>query len=93
MSKPATKAQKQRMAKVAELGCVICKGPAAIHHCGTHMGGGRDHDKIIPLCGAHHQTGGYGVALHAGKARWEELHGTEDELMRKVEEMLEMAVF
>jgi hypothetical protein len=35
---------------------------------------------VIPLCGVHHQTGGYGVALHAGRARWELHYGTEEGL-------------
>ena len=29
----------------------------------------------------HHQTGGYGVALHAGRAEWERRYGTQFELM------------
>jgi len=77
MSKNATAAQRRRMGKIAELGCVICKGPASIHHVGAHMGGGRNHDKVIPLCGSHHQTGGEGVALHHNRKAWEAVHGTE----------------
>lgn len=88
MRKQSTKAQKARMAAIAELGCIICQSPAAIHHTGTHMGGGRNHDCILPLCGFHHQTGGYGNAIHAGKKAWEDRFGTESELMQKVEKLL-----
>ena len=88
MCKTPTQAQKHRMAAVAELGCIVCGSPAAIHHTGTYMGGGRDHNHILPLCGFHHQTGGYGNALHAGKKAWEANYGTEIELMQKVEKRL-----
>ncbi len=75
----STAAEKRHMAKVAEMGCVIHYGaPAEIHHCGTHMGGGRDHMKVIPLCPRCHRGHGYGISLHDGKKKWEELNGTEE---------------
>ena len=77
----ATAAEKRRMAQVAALGCLICKRPAQVHHCFTHMGGGRDHKKVIPLCVDHHTGGGHGVAIHAGKTVWETIYGTEQELL------------
>lgn len=83
-------AQKKRMSRIASLGCLICKAPANIHHCDCYMGGGRDHDKVIPLCHVHHQNGGYGIALHAGKKAWEAIHGTEQELMDKTEMLLKI---
>ncbi len=88
--KQPTVAQKKRMSRIASLGCLICKAPANIHHCGTFLGGGRDDDNIIPLCHVHHQNGGYGVALHAGKKAWEAIHGTEQELMDKTERLLKI---
>jgi len=84
-----TKAESQHMSIVASLNCLICKSPAQIHHTGTHLGGGRDHSKVIPLCALHHTNGGYGVALHAGKAYWESLYGTEEDLLKQVDSMLE----
>ena len=33
--------------------------------------------RSIPLCHYHHQTGKHGAAIHAGKERWEQSHGTE----------------
>lgn len=82
-------AEKRHMARVASLGCIVCGGPANVHHCGTHMGGGRDHMRVIPLCHIHHQNGGYAVALHAGKKKWESIFGTENELLDKVDKMLQ----
>jgi len=87
--KAATAAQKRHMAKVANYGCSICGGIAEIHHTGTHMGGGRNHDNIIPLCHIHHRTGGHGVALHAGKKEWERLYGTEEEMLDTVRLLLD----
>lgn len=71
------------MDKVASLGCLICHGPATIHHCGTYMGGGRDHMKVLPLCW-HHHLGPEGIdGKHMGKRVWEAKYGTEEELLAK----------
>lgn len=43
-----------------------------------------DNFHVIPLCHAHHRTGGYGVAIHAGRKSWEEKFGTEAELLSQV---------
>jgi hypothetical protein len=52
------------------------------------MGGGRDDMKVIPLCHWHHQNGGYGIALHAGKKEWQKRYGTEEELIIKTYKIL-----
>ena len=55
----ATAKQKRRFDKISDLGCLPClidgipDTPATIHHC--HNYGYRDHNKVIPLCPAHHQ--------------------------------------
>jgi len=87
------KAEKEHMTRVADLGCIVCinefklDSPAAIHHID-----GRTkpdcHFKILPLCGAHHQTGGYGVALHAGRAEWEKKYGTQADLLKQVQGLI-----
>jgi len=87
-SKKKTKAERDHLDKVSRLGCLICNQPANIHHCGTYMGGGRDDMKVIPLCHWHHQNGGYGIALHAGKNEWQRIHGTEEDLLIKTNKML-----
>jgi len=84
-----TKAEKEWMSKVADLGCIVCKhqfliySPAAIHHIDGKTKPDA-HFKTLPLCPAHHQTGGYGVALHAGRAEWEKRYGTQAELLKHV---------
>ena len=44
--------------------------------------------KVLPLCPDHHQHGGIGVAFHAGRTTWERCYGTEEELLKQVEEEL-----
>jgi hypothetical protein len=77
--KRASKAEREYMAKVAELGCVICKAPAHVHHmlAGAGMGQKSSNFDTFGLCPDHHQNGGIGVAIHAGVKTWEEKHGTE----------------
>ncbi len=87
-SRKPTKSESAHMDRVQELSCLICQMPAEIHHCFTSMGGGRNHMKVIPLCPKHHRTGGYGVALHAGKKEFAKKYGTEIELIDKVIGML-----
>ena len=71
------------MAKVAGLGCLICRGPAEIHHVrfGQGMSQRASDYLIIPLCPVHHRTGGFGIAIHAGQKQFELQHGSELELL------------
>lgn len=90
--KPKTKAEKLHLSRVAALSCVVCRNqeygesPAEIHHCssGTGLAVRADHFQVIPLCHAHHRTGGYGVAIHAGRKSWEKKYGTESQLLTQV---------
>jgi hypothetical protein len=50
---------------------------------GTGLSVRADNFHVIPLCHAHHRTGG-GVAIHAGRKSWEEKFGTEGELLAQV---------
>ena len=77
--------QRRHLSKVAEIGCIICKMPAEIHHLRHGMGMGQRNNYLnaIPLCHKHHRTGGHGVALHAGQKTFEENFGTETELLEK----------
>ena len=85
--------ERRHMAAVAELGCCVCHlewgvySPAAIHHTEGKTKPGA-HLRVLGLCGTHHQTGGYGVALHAGRVEWERLHGTQAELLAWVAERI-----
>lgn len=87
-----TKAEKQHLNKIADLGCIVCrnsgygKSPAEIHHIrnGQGMSQRASNYEAIPLCHIHHRTGGYGVAFHAGKKAFESKYGTERELLSQV---------
>ena len=86
-----TKAEREHLDAVAELGCIICHRPATIHHMRTGMGMGQKNDNfhVIPLCPDHHQHGGYGVAYHAGSRIWEANFGTEEELHERTNDALQ----
>lgn len=98
--KPTTKAEKLHLSRVAALGCIVCRNleygesSAEIHHCssGTGLAVRADHFQVIPLCHAHHRTGGYGVAVHAGRKSWEKKYGTEADLLTLVRKELGMLI-
>lgn len=91
--KQPTKAERDHMARVAALGCLICQGPAEVHHVtdGPGMDQRASHYDTIPLCPRHHRTGGPGVALHAGEATWEARFGTQAELLARTRRLLGVA--
>jgi hypothetical protein len=76
---------------VAELGCIICRRPAQIHHIRSGMGLGQrnTNENVIPLCPEHHVSGGHGIAFHAGKKTWQKIYGTEQKLLEETRELLQ----
>lgn len=90
MSKAPTAAQRSAWSYIVELGCIVqgCDNPPAIHHCHTGAGGRKNHDKVIPLCHYHHQ-GERGIHT-LGRRVWARHYGTEEQLMRRVDELLGM---
>jgi len=67
--------QRRRWAKVVELGCLVCGGPAELHHCLHECGmSQRNHDHVAPLCAGHHRDAD--ISRHRNPAGWsdEELH-------------------
>ena len=78
-----TKAERAYFNKVVELGCIVCRMPAEIHHLRTGAGMGMKSKDVIPLCSNHHRNGGHGVAIHAGRLAFEANFGTELELLEK----------
>lgn len=87
---PLTPEEKGRFNIIAEMGCRVCGRPAEIHHATSGLGKSqRDHGSVFPLCPEHHRTGGYGVAIHAGRVKWEGLYGTEQSHVDFVNEYLE----
>jgi len=102
MAKQATKQEKRHMQAVASVGCVVCRNLGfapqpleytAIHHVrwGQGMAQRAPNHLTLPLCAKHHQTGGFGVAFHAGPHEWERRYGTEQVLLMQIYLMLENA--
>jgi hypothetical protein len=85
-----TKAERIHMAKVAELGCLLCGAIPELHHIRSGQGLGQraSNFEVLPLCSLHHRTGGPGIAFHAGRRTWEAQHGSERELLERVRGMI-----
>ena len=97
MAKAATAKEKVHLNKVAGMGCCVCvnlelgETPAEIHHIGNGtMAKRASNYEVIPLCHIHHRTGGYGVAVHAGRKSFEDNFGTEQELLAQTLEWLSL---
>jgi len=90
------KAERQHYDKLSQLGCIVCIREGfgytapCIHHIrhGVGMAQRSNYLQAIPLCGLHHQHGGYGVALHAGQKQFEANYGTEVELLEHTTKIL-----
>lgn len=96
VNKTRTKAVKEYMGRVAELGCIVCRNlgypgtPAELHHPRFLAGGGQKapDTEVIGLCPMHHRLGGYGVAFHAGPKEFEKFHGKEEDLLSQTKKIL-----
>ena len=91
--KVATKAEKEHMSKVAQMGCYACEvngieNHAEIHHIRKHTGTGLrpPHSDTIPLCSIHHRTGK--DSIHLGKKLFIKKYGTEQEILKIVKRRL-----
>ncbi|MGL4446341.1 MAG: Ref family recombination enhancement nuclease [Aeromonas sp.] len=92
MAKPSkTRAQRQHLAAVASLGCVVCRNlgfgpsPAEIHHVRTGQGMGQraSHYNVLPLCPVHHRAA-YPSGFHANPRGWQRAHGAESDLLIQI---------
>lgn len=91
-----TKAEKEHMDAVREIGCIVCRRlgrgrrPCEIHHIegktkpDTHF-------KVLPLCFEHHRMGSdkEPISRHPYKARFVKAYGTEYELLKAVQDILD----
>ena len=88
----ATKHEKEKLRKIAELGCSLCRHqgnegtPAELHH--IRRGGIRSRSPVIPLCTYHHR--GSNTSIHGmGRKRFEQEYGiTEEQLLEKTESLI-----
>ena len=92
-----TKDQKKYLAKVANLGCIICYRigyagtPSEIHHVrglGLGMGVRSSHYDTLPLCPEHHRGSKAGYHGLGRKAFERQYEVTEQQLLEQVKEML-----
>jgi len=63
------------MKRLAEMGCLICKRPAEIHHSKCFPG--RDHRYVMPLCPEHHRF--KGVHYHGNERKYLAQFGIDPE--------------
>ena len=93
-----TKTERAHWNLVAELGCLPCAKDGflntyvSIHHCDGRTKPGA-HMKVLALCAGHHQKGTninapHMIAIHPDKRRFQEMYGTQQELMLKTNLLL-----
>ena len=94
-----TKADKERGAKLREMGCIVCVNEhgvysePAIHHLDGKVKEGC-HQLTIPLCGRHHQVPStqkppLWFSFHDRKAEFEASYGTERALLEQVNGLID----
>lgn len=90
-----TRAEKLYWSRLAEeVGCIACRlGGVANHYVSIHHCNGRTkpscHMEVLPLCYEHHQSGlAYIPSIHPWKRKFEAAFGTQEELMQKCRELL-----
>lgn len=95
----STAAERQHMARLVELGCVVCRSlgqhdPTAHHpaitspHHIVEGGKRKGHMFTIPLCHRHHQDHPHVPSRHPNKAAFEEAFGIEADLLRSTYTLL-----
>jgi hypothetical protein len=87
----STKAEKEHYAKVANLGCSLCRylgygeSPPELHH--IRRAGKRSNAPVIPLCPEHHR-GNTGIHGMGRKAFEREYKVTEEQLLELTEKLI-----
>jgi hypothetical protein len=91
MVRSKTKSEKEHMAKVANLGCLICRKEgrlfvdAELHHIRditmVGMGQRAKHTQVIPLCPKHHRIGK--ESFHHNSKGFSKKWGTQKELLQE----------
>lgn len=94
-----TKAEKQHLQRVADLGCIACYlsgtpgTPCEVHHirAGVGMGKRSSHFRAIGLCPAHHRGTAHPAvpSIHLAKLAFIERFGTEEKLLQLVQQLID----
>ena len=88
----ATKHEKEKYRKIAELGCSLCRHqgnegtPAELHH--IRRAGKRSTAPVIPLCPYHHRGSNTSIHGMGRKAFEREYSITEEQLLVQTEALL-----
>jgi hypothetical protein len=105
MAKAATNAERVRMGRIAEMGCVACRKqglgrvtPAEVHHL-TKCGRRRGHSYTVALCRWHHRgvcwakideaTAMWGPSYFHDATDFRARYGSDDELLAYQNRLLE----
>lgn len=65
----------------------LFNGFVSIHHISGRTAKGA-HMNVLSLCGAHHQTGGEGIAVHPFTRLWEQKFGKQEDLKAWADKLL-----
>ena len=93
----ATKAEKEKYAKLARLGCILCKqlevrnvedSPTEMHHI-RRFGGKRSLAPVIPLCAYHHRLGNSAIHQLGHKGFTAYCGFSEEDLLEKTNDLLQ----
>ena len=97
MAKNKTKLEKERLEIIGNMPCYACfidgkEINAEVHHIRNKTGLGLrpSHFDTIPLCYSHHRTGK--ISVHLGKKEFVEKYGTEQEILKVVNEQVEKII-
>jgi len=80
-----TSACKAHMGRVAGLSCLVCGAYAVEVH---HEGKPRNDMNVLPLCPAHHRREYGPGAYHYSRRAFNEMHGSDDDLLARVAALL-----
>jgi hypothetical protein len=77
--KPRLAKQPKHIARVAGMPCLVCHGPAVVHHVRERGHGleARDDRFVTPLCSLHHNMGNDSIHLLGSNAKFLEVHGID----------------
>jgi len=74
--KPRLAKQPAHLARVAGMGCLVCKGPAEVHHVRTGLQP-RDDRRVVGLCAGHHRLNADSFHQLGNSALFFETHGID----------------
>lgn len=74
--KPKLVKQSRHLARVAGLGCVVCRTPAEIHHVRTGNQA-KDDRRVVGLCAGHHRHNADAFHVLGSAQRFLEVHGID----------------